>query len=190
MNEKPIRKQKDAPGFMLYTVSRSLFEALEPVTVKRLLLAMMDYAAEGKEPELTNTEERIAWAALRDKIRSDQRRYEQKCLQNQYNRFLREAERRMPREDCPDYEEWLELSEQGARKFADTLALLYERNDFLRTLPNTNTNTKTKTKTEINLKTKSIADPVSEAEAGSKAEGAFADRNRPTGTYPPLKPYF
>ena len=48
MNENPIRKQKDAPGFMLYTVSRSLFEALEPVTVKRLLLAMMD-----RLPEIT-----------------------------------------------------------------------------------------------------------------------------------------
>lgn len=152
--------RKEPPGLMLYTSSRTLFETLEPQHLKNLLLAIMDYVAEGTAPVLQSAEEQIAWAAMRDHVNWDMQRYEKKCLQNQYNRFLREAEKLMAREDCPDFEEWLELSEQGKRKSAEILTEAYERYIFLRNLPNTNTNTNTninpikKTKTDINPITK------------------------------------
>ena len=128
-------KRKKPPGLMLYLSSRSLFEALEPAHVKHLLLAMMDYLDEGEPPEMENAEERIAWAAMQDHINWDRQRYEKKCLQNQYNRFLREAEKYMDRENCPDFEDWLELSGQGTRKSAETLSLAYDRYSFLRNIP-------------------------------------------------------
>ncbi len=133
------KKQREVPGLMLYTSSRALFEALQPEQLKRLLLGMLDYVAGGNSPEPESPEERVAWAAMQDHINWDRQRYEKKCLQNQYNRFLREAEKYMERGDCPDFEDWLELSEQGTRKSADTLALAYDRTLFLRNLPKTET---------------------------------------------------
>ena len=149
MSVNPTKKQKEPPGVMLYLSSRSLFEELQPEQLKRLLLGMMDYVAEGVSPEPESPEERIAWAALRDHINWDRQRYEKKCLQNQYNRFLREAEKYMDRGDCPDFEDWLELSEQGTRKSAETLTLAYDRYLLLRKLPKPVPKTEAKNKSSI-----------------------------------------
>ena len=140
MNRPTEKRQRELPGLMLYTNSRDLFAALAPEQVKRLLLGMLDYMAKGTPPEPQSPEEQVAWAAMRDHIDCDRQRYEKKCLQNQYNRFLREAEKYMERGECPDFEVWMELSEQGTRKSAETLALAYDRQHFLRNLPNTNPN--------------------------------------------------
>ncbi len=132
-------QQTKIPGVMLYARSRALLEELEPQTFKKLVLAMLDHVQSGQTPELRGGEERIAWAALADHADADRYRYEEKCRHNRYNRFLREAEKLMAREDCPDLEEWIDLSEQGTRSSADTVALAYDRYCFLRNLPNTNT---------------------------------------------------
>ena len=91
MNTKQTKKQREVPGLMLYPSSRPVFEALQPEQLKRLLLGMLDYVAEGTDPEPESPEERVAWAAMQNHIDWDRQRYEKKCLQNQYNRFLREA---------------------------------------------------------------------------------------------------
>lgn len=163
MNKPTNKKQRELPGLMLYTNSRDLFAALAPEQVKRLLLGMLDYMAEGTPPEPQSPEEQVAWAAMRDHINCDRQRYEKKCLQNQYNRFLREAEKYMERGECPDFEVWLELSEQGTRKSAETLALAYDRHLFLRSLPNTNPNP------IPNPKEKTNPDPVCQIQSHSQA---------------------
>lgn len=165
MNKPTEKRQRELPGLMLYTNSRDLFAALTPEQVKRLLLGMLDYMAEGTPPEPQSPEEQVAWAAMRDHINCDRQRYEKKCLQNQYNRFLREAEKYMERGECPDFEVWLELSEQGTRKSAETLALAYDRYHFLRNLPNTNPNPITNPMP----KEKTNPDPVCQIQSHSQA---------------------
>ncbi len=132
-------QQTKIPGVMLYARSRALLEELEPQTFKKLVLAMLDYVQSGQTPELRGGEERIAWAALADHADADRYRYEEKCRHNRYNRFLREAEKLMPRPDCPDYEDWLELSEGGTRKPSEILSACYERYRTLKSLPDTGT---------------------------------------------------
>lgn len=117
-------KEKRAPGVMLYFSSRPSFELLEPEDVKTLLLAMLDYGRTGVEPNLTRPMQRLAWAGLREKLDWDLQRYERVCLSNKYKRFLREADRHFPREQCPDYEKWLELSDGGRLSASEVLLIL------------------------------------------------------------------
>lgn len=130
-------KERGVPGVMLYASNQPLLEELEPETFKKLVLGMLNYVTLGVVPELDNSGERIAWAALSNHMNGDLRRYEKKCLVAKYNRFLREAEKLIPRGDCPDYEDWMELSENGARKPAEIISVCYERYLSLKNLPNT-----------------------------------------------------
>lgn len=121
-----------APGMLLYLSFRELFETLEGDEVKVLLLAMFAYALDGTEPVFNSPTLRIAWAAVKDRLDSDRRNYEKVCLSNKYKRFLLECERYMPREQCPDYESWYALSDQGRLSAAKAAALtVADRGDQL-----------------------------------------------------------
>ncbi len=137
MPNDPKKPYKSIPGVMIYTGSRPLLAELEPGSFKKLILAVLDYVDGGQEPTLTNAEERIAWAALFDHVQRDVSRYVNRCMTNRYARFLREAEKYIPKQYCPDYEEWLELSEEGARRPAEIMAACCERYLSLKSLPDT-----------------------------------------------------
>lgn len=115
------------PGVMIYRSSRELLRQLEPATLKALLLAMLDYDGTGDGPETEDPMLALAWAAMREKLDHDRESYEDTCMNNRYNRFLREALRVLPRESCPDYEEWYELSEHGSLTAAKTMTRLKDR---------------------------------------------------------------
>lgn len=115
------------PGVMIYRSSRELLSNLKPETVYEVLMAMLDYSESGQEPTSDDPFFRLAWAAMREHLDADRRKYEQVCLSNRYHRFLREADRCLPREDCPSYEEWLSLSQGGSLSAAKTVSLLVDR---------------------------------------------------------------
>lgn len=125
-------KRKDSgplspPGVMIYRSSRELFRQLEPDMLKALLLAMLDYDGTGDGPETEDPMLALAWAVMRERLDRDRENYEDICMNNRYNRFLREALRYYPRESCPNYEDWYELSEHGSLTAAKTLTRLKER---------------------------------------------------------------
>lgn len=113
---KAAQKEREMPGVMLYMNRLEMLDALPGSSVKTLVLGILDYAATGREPELRRSAERVAWATLRKDVDRDRAAYAKKCEDNQYHTFLREAQKRMPRSDCPSREDWLRLSQGGARK--------------------------------------------------------------------------
>ena len=114
------------PGVMIYRGSREIFCRLTPEAVKKLLLAMLDYDGTNG-PDAGDPMLQLAWVMLRERLDRDRASYEQTCLTNRYNRFLREARRAMPQEAVPDYDSWYELSEQGSLSAAKTMRRLNER---------------------------------------------------------------
>ena len=113
------------PGIMIYRSSRPLLELLAPQDFKRVLLAMLDYKGPGTEPDFDDPALVVAWTAMRERLELDRRRYTATCMSNRYKRFLREAQRMMPREECPDFKMWFDLSDEGTLSAAQTL-LNYE----------------------------------------------------------------
>ena len=119
---KKENETKNAPpGVMIYRSSRDLFCLLPPEAVKRLVLAMLDYEGPETEPKLDDPVMNLAWTMLRERLDLDRSRYESLCMTNRYKRFLREAQRTMPRDSCPDFETWFELSDKGSLSAARTL---------------------------------------------------------------------
>lgn len=112
------------PGVMIYRSSRELFSLLPAVSVKRLLLAILDYEGPGTEPDFSDKKLSLAWAAMRDALEANRQSYEHSCMTNRYNRFLREAKRQLPAEKCPDFETWFELSQKGSLSAAQTMRQL------------------------------------------------------------------
>ena len=123
---EPKEKEMLPPGVMLYRGSRELFSQLPPELVKKLVLAMLDYEGPGTEPRFDDALMSLAWAALCERLELDRRRYRELSMTNRYKRFLREAQRTLPQDQCPDYGLWWELSEQGTLSAARTMMKLGE----------------------------------------------------------------
>ena len=115
------------PGVMIYRSSRAILSKLKPETVCEVLMAMLDYSETGQEPTNDDPFFQIAWAAMREHLDADRRKYEQVCLSNRYHRFLREADRVLPYEERPSYEEWLSVSQGGSLSAAKTVSLIVDR---------------------------------------------------------------
>lgn len=117
------------PGVMLYRSNAEMLDMLPAPDLKRLLLALLCYDGPGTEPAFDDPTLAMAWAAFRERVDADRREYEATCMTNRYHRFLREARIHVPREDCPDYEAWFELSEQGSLSASQTVKKLLREPD-------------------------------------------------------------
>ena len=126
------------PGVMLYRSSRELLSLLPPKSFKRVVLAMLDYEGPGTEPSFEDPGLSLAWAALCEKLIADRQRYTATCMTNRYKRFLREAQRVMPRESCPGFDSWYEMSGQGSLSAAQTMLKLSETAPYDARLTGTN----------------------------------------------------
>lgn len=68
--------------FIVYFSSRRVLQKLDDARRGRVLLALMDYAEKGNEPQGLDDSESIAFESLRTGIDGDRLRYEERCKTN------------------------------------------------------------------------------------------------------------
>lgn len=145
------------PGMMLYFDVLKPFRLLSHEERGKLILAMLEYARDGKEPDFQEELSLLlAWEFVMPKIDCDAGRYEDVVAKRKYAGFC-SALARKDREPV-SFEEWLEMDEIQRRQM-----LKGERQDTASadiciptTAANTTTETNTNTKTESNSNSTSI----------------------------------
>ena len=68
--------------FIVYFSSRRVLQKLDDVRRGRVILALLDYAEKGTEPQGLDDSESIAFESLRTGIDGDRSRYEERCRTN------------------------------------------------------------------------------------------------------------
>ena len=95
----------EKPGVMIYFTIREPISELSLEQIGKLFLAILDYAAEGKEPHFEDTIMRLAWGFIVPSLDADDRRYGETRLKRKYATYCREAKRKG--EEPLPFEEWM-----------------------------------------------------------------------------------
>ncbi len=80
------------PGVMLYFDTQCLFENMDSEDGMALILAMINYAKSGEEPELEGIPQCV-WPMLASKIDRDRQNYEETREKRKYAAFVKQCNR-------------------------------------------------------------------------------------------------
>ena len=98
-----MAKQK-RPGIILYYEFAPAFRRMRPEQVYQLVIAALDYGETRKEPQIDDPVAEIIWPLLREKIDTNEKRYEDTCVKNSFNAYMRWCKEKGD-EPLP-FEEW------------------------------------------------------------------------------------
>lgn len=86
--------EKKQPGVMLYFDNFRFLDDLTDVEVGVLFRGIMEYAEYGIDPEFGERGLELVWKMIRPRIDYDANTYREKCENNAYSVYCREAKKR------------------------------------------------------------------------------------------------
>ncbi len=93
------------PGFMIYVADwNDLIEDYDTSEIGELFVAALRYFNTGEAADFDDRGIKHCFRLITQKIDRDRYRYEKKCLQNGYNRYIRTCKER--EQEPKSYEEW------------------------------------------------------------------------------------
>ncbi len=93
----------ERPGIMVYLEWAEVVAGMGDAEVGRLFKAILSYGKGLGEPELRGAAA-VVWPLIRVRLDQDEKRYNQVCLRNAYNRFIGDCKAKG--RDLLDFETW------------------------------------------------------------------------------------